>query len=83
MKMADIDLPTSGQFDQPANPPAPLSTTPSLGIYVSALDGVRGLVGVDLLFVLSGFLITRILLDFKQKPHYVRNFYGMPTRRVS
>lgn len=54
--------------------------TPLQGLLVRI--ATQGWIGVDLFFVLSGFLITGLLVDSKGTSHFFRNFYARRTLRI-
>jgi peptidoglycan/LPS O-acetylase OafA/YrhL len=54
----------------------------SLGQRLVVKAASFGMLGVDLFFVLSGFLITGLLLDAKGEPRALRHFYARRILRV-
>ena len=91
MSHTTASIASSGQSVEHRSPPARsyfpaldgLRAISFLGVFAWHYLGLPyGWAGVDVFFVLSGFLITGILFDTQDDPHRFRNFYIRRTLRI-
>ncbi len=68
-------------FFHHVSPEGPQSAWP-LPIRLFQVAATGGLYGVDLFFVLSGFLITSLLIEARDRPYYYHDFYWKRALRI-
>lgn len=62
--------------------PVKPSSAWSLPVRLFQTAATGGVYGVDLFFVLSGFLITSLLLEARERPYYYHDFYWKRALRI-